>query len=220
MPTPSVVLGAASPRVIDVANAYATFAANGVYAAPWFISEVNGSNGGVLFQAASPSPNTVFSKEVMADLTYALSKVVSNGTATYGTAGLGRPAAGKTGTSEQNASAWFAGYTPQLATAVAMFRDNASQTLNGIGGLTSVTGGSFPARIWNQYMKAALKGQPKLDFPAPANIGCAEPFPIPDPVPTISPSDAANWCATADLTGVNKDLSEFCTEALKKYRKP
>ncbi|MFM8366557.1 MAG: transglycosylase domain-containing protein, partial [Candidatus Nanopelagicaceae bacterium] len=107
MPTPSVVLGAASPHVIDVAVAYATFASNGVYAAPWFITEVNGSNGGVLYQAASPSPNTVFSKEVMADLTYGLQEVVKNGTATFGTAGLGRPAAGKTGTSEQNASAWF-----------------------------------------------------------------------------------------------------------------
>lgn len=176
MPTPSVVLGAASPHVIDVANAYATFAANGVYAAPWFISEVTGSNGGLLYQAASPSPNTVFSKEVMADLTYALQEVVKNGTATYGTAGLGRPAAGKTGTSEQNASAWFAGYTPQLSAAVAMFRDNASQSLNGIGGLNSVTGGTFPAKIWTAFMKGALKGQPVLSFPAPANIGGTDPI--------------------------------------------
>jgi len=102
--------------------------------------------------------------------------VVSNGTATYGTAGLGRPAAGKTGTSEQNASAWFAGYTPQLATAVAMFRDNASQTLNGIGGLNSVTGGTFPARIWTAYMKGALKDQPVLSFPKPVNIGGTDPI--------------------------------------------
>jgi len=175
MPTPSVVLGAASPHVIDVANAYATFAANGVYAAPWFISEVSGSNGGVLYQAASPSPNTVFSKDVMADLTYGLQAVVKNGTATYGTAGLGRPAAGKTGTSEQNASAWFSGYTPQLAASVAMFRDDATQTLNGIGGLNSVTGGTFPAKIWTYFMKGALQGQPVLSFPAPVHIGGTDP---------------------------------------------
>jgi len=175
MPTPSVVLGAASPHVIDVAVAYATFASNGVYAAPWFITEVNGSNGGVLYQAASPSPNTVFSKEVMADLTYGLQEVVKNGTATFGTAGLGRPAAGKTGTSEQNASAWFAGYTPQLSAAVAMFRDDATQTLNGIGGLNSVTGGTFPAKIWTAFMKGALKGDPVLSFPKPVNIGGTDP---------------------------------------------
>ncbi|MEY3729147.1 MAG: hypothetical protein RL315_762 [Actinomycetota bacterium] len=176
MPTPSVVLGAASPHVIDVAVAYATFASNGVYAAPWFITEVNGSNGGVLYQAASPSPNTVFSKEVMADLTYGLQEVVKNGTATFGTAGLGRPAAGKTGTSEQNASAWFAGYTPQLSAAVAMFRDDATQTLNGIGGLNSVTGGTFPAKIWTAFMKGALKGDPVLSFPKPVNIGGTDPI--------------------------------------------
>ena len=175
MPTPSVVLGAASPHVIDVAVAYATFASNGVYAAPWFITEVNGSNGGVLYQVASPSPNTVFSKEVMADLTYGLQEVVKNGTATFGTAGLGRPAAGKTGTSEQNASAWFAGYTPQLSAAVAMFRDDATQTLNGIGGLNSVTGGTFPAKIWTAFMKGALKGDPVLSFPKPVNIGGTDP---------------------------------------------
>lgn len=175
MPTPSVVLGAASPHVIDVATAYATFAANGVYAAPWFISEVTGANGGLLYQAASPSPNTVFSKEVMADLTYGLQEVVKNGTATYGTSGLGRPAAGKTGTSEQNASAWFSGYTPQLAASVAMFRDDATQSLNGIGGLTSVTGGTFPAKIWTAFMKAALQGQPVLSFPQPVHIGGTDP---------------------------------------------
>ena len=175
MPTPSVVLGAASPHVIDVAVAYATFAAQGVYAAPWFITEVNGSNGGVLYQAASPSPNTVFSKDVMADLTYGLQEVVKNGTATYGTAGLGRPAAGKTGTSEQNASAWFSGYTPQLAASVAMFRDDATQTLNGIGGLNSVTGGTFPAKIWTAFMKGALSGEPVLSFPKPVHIGGTDP---------------------------------------------
>ncbi len=156
----------------------------------------------------------------MADLIYALGEVVRAGTASSALRGFGRPAAGKTGTSQQNASAWFTGYTPQLATAVAFFRDDATQSLNGIGGLTSVTGGSFPARIWNAYMKVALKGQPKLDFAAPTFIGGTEPAPIPDPVPTISPSEAANWCSTADLDGVMKDLKEFCTKALKRYLEP
>ncbi|MFM7624088.1 MAG: hypothetical protein ACKO5V_04635, partial [Actinomycetota bacterium] len=142
------------------------------------------------------------------------------GTAASALRGFGRPAADKTGTSQQNASAWFTGYTPQLATSIAFFRDDATQSLNGIGGLTSVTGGSFPARIWNAYMKVALKGQPKLDFLPPVNIGGTEPLAIPDPIPTIAPADAANWCATADLEGVMKDLKEFCTKALKKYFVP
>ena len=174
IPTPSVVLGVASPRVIDVANAYATFAAQGVYAKPFLVASVTGPNKGVLYEA-TPQTQEVFSKEVMADLTYALKSVVNGGTGAAALS-LGRPAAGKTGTSQSNASAWFAAYTPQLSAAVALFRDSASESLNGIGGLTSVTGGTFPARIWTAFMKGALKGEPVMTFPAPSNIGGLDPI--------------------------------------------
>lgn len=172
--TPSVVLGVASPRVIDVANAYATFAAQGVYAKPFLVASVTGPNKGVLYEA-TPQTQEVFSKEVMADLTYALKSVVNGGTGAAALS-LGRPAAGKTGTSQSNASAWFAAYTPQLSASVAFFRDSASESLNGIGGLTSVTGGTFPARIWTAFMKGALKGEPVMTFPAPSNVGGLEPI--------------------------------------------
>ena len=174
IPTPSVVLGVASPHVIDVANAYATFAAQGVYAKPFLVASVTGPNKGVLYEA-TPQTQEVFSKEVMADLTYALKSVVNGGTGAAALA-LGRPAAGKTGTSQSNASAWFSAYTPQLAASVALFRDSASESLNGIGGLTSVTGGTIPARIWTAFMKGALKGEPMMSFPAPSNIGGLEPI--------------------------------------------
>jgi membrane peptidoglycan carboxypeptidase len=172
--TPSVALGVASPRVIDVTNAYATFAAQGVYSKPYMVASVTGPNKGVLYEGKAQTEE-VFGKEVMADLTYALKSVVNGGTGGAALA-LGRPAAGKTGTSQSNASAWFSGYTPQLAASVALFRDSASETLNGIGGLTSVTGGSFPARIWTAFMKGALKGEPVMTFPAPANVGGLEPI--------------------------------------------
>jgi membrane peptidoglycan carboxypeptidase len=171
--TPSVTLGVASPRVIDVANSYATFAAQGVYARPYMVTQVIGPNKGVLYQGRSQAEE-VFSKEVMADLTYALKSAVTDGTGGAALA-LGRPAAGKTGTSQSNASAWFAGYTPQLSATVALFRDSASESLNGIGGLTSVTGGSFPARIWTAFMRGALRNEPVMSFPAPSNIGGLEP---------------------------------------------
>jgi len=174
MPTPSVVLGVASPHVLDVANAYATFASQGIYSKPYLVSQVLGSNKGVLYEAKQASQE-VFTKDVMADLTYALKGVVNGGTGSAALA-LGRPSAGKTGTSEQNASAWFSGYVPQLAASVALFRDSASESLNGIGGLNSVTGGTFPARIWTAFMKGALKGTPILDFPAPSNIGGLDPI--------------------------------------------
>jgi membrane peptidoglycan carboxypeptidase len=174
MPTPSVSLGVASPHVIDVANSYATFAANGIYAKPYMVKEVIGPNKGVLYQG-KPKTQEVFSKEVMADLTYALKSVVNGGTGAAALA-LGRPAAGKTGTSQSNASAWFSAYTPNLAASVAFFRDSASESLNGIGGLTSVTGGSFPARIWTAFMKGALRDEPVMEFPQPANIGGLDPI--------------------------------------------
>jgi membrane peptidoglycan carboxypeptidase len=174
MPTPSVSLGVASPHVIDVANSYATFAANGIYSKPYMVAQVVGPNKGVLYEG-KPSTQEVFSKEVMADLTYALKSVVNGGTGAAAL-GLGRPAAGKTGTSQSNASAWFSAYTPNLAASVALFRDSASESLNGIGGLTSVTGGSFPARIWTAFMKGALKEEPVMEFPAPANIGGLDPI--------------------------------------------
>lgn len=191
MPTPSVVLGVASPHVIDVANAYATFAAQGIKSKPYLVARVTGPNKGVLYEA-KPETQEVFSKEVMADLTYALKAVVTSGTGGAARA-LGRPAAGKTGTSQSNASAWFSAYTPQLAASVALFRDSASESLNGIGGLTSVTGGTFPARIWTEFMKGALKGQEVLNFPAPSNIGGLEPIVMttnqtPTPTPLLTPT--------------------------------
>jgi len=173
IPTPSVSLGVASPHVIDVANSYATFAANGIYAKPYLIASVAGPNKGILYEG-KPETREAFSAEVAADLTYALKSVVNGGTGAAALA-LGRPAAGKTGTSQSNASAWFSAYTPELAASVALFRDSASESLNGIGGLTSVTGGSFPARIWTAFMKGALKGEPITEFPAPSNIGGLDP---------------------------------------------
>jgi hypothetical protein len=69
-------------------------------------------------------------------------------------------------------------------------------------------------------MKGALKGTEVVDFTPPGFIGGTEALPIPNPVATIAPSAAAAWCQSADLTGVNKDLSEFCEKALKKYLSP
>jgi membrane peptidoglycan carboxypeptidase len=173
VPAPSVTLGVASPHVIDVASAYATFAAQGIFSKPYLIASVTGPNKGLLYEGRSQTQE-VFAKDVMADLTYALKSVVNGGTGSAALS-LGRPAAGKTGTSQSNASAWFSGYTPQLAASVALFRDSASESLNGIGGLTSVTGGTFPARIWTAFMKGALKGEPIMSFPAPANVGGLDP---------------------------------------------
>jgi membrane peptidoglycan carboxypeptidase len=187
MPTPSISLGVASPHVIDMAAAYATFAANGVYAKPYLINQVTGPSGNLLYQS-SVSTNQVFSPDVISDLDLALQQVTAYGTGTAAAVGLDRPVAGKTGTTTDNASAWFNGYVPQLATSVAFFRDDATQTLNGIGGLNSVTGGSFPAKIWNIYYREALADEPVEQFPAPAHIGGSDPVDFTTAIPTLDPS--------------------------------
>jgi len=185
------VLGTASPHVIDVADAYATFAARGVKALPFTIKEVRSSNGGIIYQAAMKN-ETVFEQYVADTVNSALQRVVTNGTG-FAAAKAGRPVAGKTGTTNDNMSAWFAGYSPDLAAAVMLVKEDAKGvpvTLRGTGGLSTVTGGSFPARIWTAFMKAAVKKLPATDFVEPV-----EPLPVdtatPTPTDSQSPDDAA-----------------------------
>jgi membrane peptidoglycan carboxypeptidase len=192
MPTPSISLGVASPHVIDMASAYATFAANGTYATPFIIKEVLGANKGVLYEGKIQAQQA-FQPDVMADLTYALEQVTRYGTGGAAASGVGRPTAGKTGTTTDNASDWFNGYTVEFATSVAMFRDDATQSLNGIGGNYAFTGGSFPAQVWNTYTKLAQKGMPATSFPEPANIGGTEPVSYLDAVPTLDPELAGKY---------------------------
>jgi membrane peptidoglycan carboxypeptidase len=131
----------------------------------------------------------VFSEKVVADLSYSLAGVVRNGTASSVLAGFPRPIAGKTGTSQDNASAWFTGYSPDLATSVAFFRDTPEQQLTGIGGLNSITGGTFPARIWSAYMKRALAQYPISYFPRPAFVGGTRSIYIDVARPTPTPTN-------------------------------
>jgi membrane peptidoglycan carboxypeptidase len=197
LPTPSVVLGVSSPRVIDVASSFSTFASGGIYSKPHLVKKIFDGDGELIYEFKGESKR-VFSEKVVADLSYSLSGVVRNGTASSVLAGFPRPIAGKTGTSQDNASAWFSGYSPDLATAVAFFRDTPQKQLTGIGGLNSITGGTFPARIWNAYMKRALAEYPISYFPPPAFVGgtrstyidVAKPTPTPTkttpaPAPTL-----------------------------------
>ncbi|WP_337061789.1 transglycosylase domain-containing protein [Kineococcus sp. G2] len=168
--TISNVLGTASPHPIDVTQAYATFAAQGVRTDWHTIVSVTDADGTRTY-TASPAQERVFSEDVIADATYAMQQVVQQGSGRYAR-NLGRPAAGKTGTSSSNKSAWFAGYTPQLAASVALYQsgpDGEAQSLDLGGG--EVTGGSYPVRIWTDFMEDALEGTEELDFPEPAYVG-------------------------------------------------
>jgi membrane peptidoglycan carboxypeptidase len=166
------VLGSANPHPIDMASAYATFAAQGIRRTPYTVQSVTriADRKEVWNMPLSKTKGKrVFDEAVMADATYAMQQVVNGGTGSYARQ-LGRPVAGKTGTSQDSRSAWFVGFTPQLATAVAMYeigKDGGVVQLKNIGGVSQVTGGSFPVRIWTAYMRAALDGKPILDFPKP-----------------------------------------------------
>jgi membrane peptidoglycan carboxypeptidase len=167
-PDLTFVLGTASPSALDVAGSYATFASGGTFAQPTFIDDVKGLNGGLLYERANRTQQA-FSPDVAHTVSFALNKVVTNGTGRAALL-LERPAAAKTGTTDDNKSAWFTGYTPELATSVVFAKEDEAGrpvSMSGTGGLTSVTGGSFPAAIWTAYMKAALEGKPVQDFPAP-----------------------------------------------------
>ncbi len=159
-----------------MANAYATFAARGQRATTTVLREVIGPNDGLLYQF-TPATQSAFDGDVADTVSYALNRVVTNGSGTAALA-LGRPAAAKTGTTDDNKSAWFVGYTPQLAAAVLMAKEDSSGkpiSLSGTGGLSTVTGGSFPAAIWTAFMKGALEGSKVLEFPPPPAAAFAPP---------------------------------------------
>ncbi len=191
---PSIVLGSSSPTALTMADAFGTFAARGVHTPATTIKSVSDGDGNVLYE--NPKEQRRAFDERDADLeNFALSKVVSQGTAITAS-GLGRPAAGKTGTASESKAAWFVGYTPQLSTAVMMVKNDAKGnvvTLDGTGGLGSVTGGSFPTSIWTTYMAGALEGQPIEDFVTPEDAyaygGGVGPTGTPTGEPT-GPTDA------------------------------
>ena len=160
-PYPTFPLGTASVSAVQQAAGYATFAAEGVYHAPHVVRSVVDANG-VTRTFSSPG-RQVLRKETAADVTYALEQVINSGTGTA--ARIGRPAAGKTGTTDESAAVWFAGYVPQLSVAVNMFRDDNKPVE--IPGYGELYGGTLPAQIWRHFMSAALEGEPVKEFPPP-----------------------------------------------------
>ena len=209
-PNLAFTLGTASPHVVDIAAAYATFASRGLQVSPSYIKSITTGSGETLFKL-SPKPVQAFSTDVADIVTYALQKVVQVGTGTAARA-LGRPVAGKTGTTNDNKSALFAGYTPELATAVMFVKDGPDGqpvSLSGTGGMSSVTGGSYPARIFTAYMKGALEGVPIQKFPdlpqgQPNGANPTE-SPSPSAVPSLAPVDPNAPVSIPNLMGVPSD---------------
>ncbi|GAA0372856.1 penicillin-binding protein [Actinoallomurus spadix] len=155
-------LGVIDVSVEQQAAAYAAFASEGVYHAPHVIKWVTDRDDK---KRTQPTDGTrVFSKQVARDATYAMQKVVDNGTGTNASL-PDRNAAGKTGTTSSGHQVWFNGFIPQLAASVGVFRtDNKALSLPGY----SVYGGDLPAKIWHDYLVQADKDMPVKSFGDPS----------------------------------------------------
>jgi penicillin-binding protein 1A len=164
-PVPSIGLGTASISPLELASAYSTFAAGGLHAKPYLIRDVEFPDGREDSDEQGPKDRTrVLDQQVVAEVTKILEANVEQGTGTN--AQIGRPAAGKTGTTDDYSDAWFAGYTPQLATAVWVGYPKGRIPMTDVHGI-AVAGGTFPAAIWGAFMKQALSGKPGADFAGP-----------------------------------------------------
>jgi penicillin-binding protein 1A len=161
-PFPSLTLGAQAVSPLDMTSAFSTLATDGIRRPPRFLDRVERADGTLLFEER-PDAKQVVDPEVARTVTAMLERVITNGTGRG--ADLGRPAAGKTGTNQAYRDAWFVGYTPQLTAGVWIGNPEAQVPVVIDG--RNVTGGSFPARIWQAFMLAALADVPPEDFVPP-----------------------------------------------------
>ncbi|MEO6860088.1 MAG: transglycosylase domain-containing protein [Microcoleus sp.] len=154
-PVISLPLGAVDLTPLEMAGAFATFANNGWHSDTTFIVQVTDSSGNVLLDN-TPKPKLVLNPWAAASLNSALQGVINNGTAHAGQ--LGRPAAGKTGTTSSERDIWFVGYVPQLSVAIWMGNDDYRPMSYG------ATGGGIVVPVWRDFMSQALQGVPVEDF--------------------------------------------------------
>ena len=162
---PSAVLGTNLVTGLDMATAYATFATRGLRIEPAFVTKVTRSDGTILYQHEHQQER-VLQATVADQVTAVLQQVVERGTGTQ--ARIGRPVAGKTGTGQEWRDAWFVGYTPELVTSVWMgYAEEGRRSMVPPATPIKVTGGSWPAQIWQLYTSAALADVPVTPFVAP-----------------------------------------------------
>ena len=155
-PLPSLALGATGVSPLELVAAYAPFANGGLGVWPYGIVEITDTGGRTLYRRAGSGPGRVASPAQVVAMNDMLSAVIASGTGRA--ADIGRPAAGKTGTSQSFRDAWFVGYTADLVTGVWMGNDD-GQPMKG------VTGGGPPARLWRDIMAAAHQHLPPRSLP-------------------------------------------------------
>ncbi|MFH9238636.1 transglycosylase domain-containing protein [Streptomyces anulatus] len=193
--SPSIALGTANASVLDMTEAYATLADHGRHGRHVLVEKV--TKDGAEIELPERTTDQAVSREAADTTTAVLRSVVEGGTSTAALA-VGRPAVGKTGTAEEDRAAWFAGYTPDLATVVAVMGQNpdtgAQTPLYGALGLPRVNGGGAPAETWAAYTEAALRSSPAQEFDletAPGSEEEDEPPADEDPDGSTDPSSSS-----------------------------
>jgi penicillin-binding protein 1A len=202
-PVCSITLGSGSVAPLEMAEAYATLASRGIRHRATPFEEVLAPDGEVRLRLR-PRGTRAISANDAALATYALRGVIEFGTGTA--ADIGRPAAGKTGTTQNYADAWFCGYVPQLAACVWVGYPEGQRPLLDVHGFPRVYGGTIPAMIWHDFMAEVTAGMPVRDFPEPSFEGYTEgpstpppstPSPSPSPSPTPTPTGTPEPSPTA-----------------------
>ncbi|MGW5258030.1 transglycosylase domain-containing protein [Streptomyces sp. NPDC004012] len=187
--TPGFYIGTSTPSAIRMADTYATFDDEGVQHEPYSVTKVV-ADGHQLPGFEAPKGTAAMPSSTADTVTDVLQGVVKSGTGTHAQA-LGRPVAGKTGTTDDYKSAWFIGYTPQMVTAVSMFKEDPKnsglQSMKGVGGFSKVFGADMPTEVWTGYMTAALQGQPVRQFPHAPTLGqSTDEYGAPSPTPSAT----------------------------------
>jgi penicillin-binding protein 1A len=185
-PVCSITLGTQAVSPLEMANSYATLAAQGVrhWATP--LRAVDDAAGQRLPTYNGKGKQVLDANDANL-VTDALRGVISYGTGTN--ANIGRPAAGKTGTAQNYVDAWFCGYVPQLATCVWVGYPKGEIPLQYVEGYSAVFGGTIPALIWHDFMLKATANMEVVDFPTPSYSGYTRGpvSPVPTPAPSKSP---------------------------------
>lgn len=217
-PQPAIALGGLDQGVspLELASAYGTFATGGKRVAgsvdfegdggdPISIIAVTDSRG-MLIDENTPVQTQVIDPVIAYHVNDVLKTVAMEGTGQW--SDLGRPCAGKSGTTENHVDAWYSGYTPDLVTTVWIGFPDQRTPMENVRGVR-VTGGSWPAHIWHMYMDAALTGVEPHDFTKPPNADL-----IPVTVCAVSGQKANLWCPEKETRTFfpNHVPGGYCTE--------
>jgi penicillin-binding protein 1A len=189
-PLRSIALGAQEVTVLDMATVQATLAAGGIYREPSVVTKISGADGTVLYERGAQAGERVLDEEVAWQVTTALQDVVDHGTGVR--ADLRRPTAGKTGTTQDTADAWFTGYTPDFAAAVWVGFHEGRVSMEPPLTRIRVEGGTWPAEIFARMGLRTLENTP------------ATPFPIPDAALTTVSVDLRRDCLPTAFTPVDQ----------------